>query len=102
VWRATGSTARGLLSSVVYGALVVGGLGFSAGFFGPMLLSPDGSQGPLLGLFITGPVGFVVGAIGGAIVWGVRRALRPFDRLRVVLSNVEGRQAQSRSAAGDP
>lgn len=30
---------------------------------------PDANQGPLLGLFITGPGGFVLGAIGGAIYW---------------------------------
>lgn len=47
------------------GALVVGGIGFSGGFFGPMILVPGANQGPLLGLLITGPVGFLVGAVGG-------------------------------------
>ncbi len=55
------------------GALVVGGIGFVGGFFGPMILAPDANQGPLLGLFITGPLGAIAGAIGGLVLWSVRR-----------------------------
>jgi hypothetical protein len=33
------------------------------GFLGPMILAPEANQGPLLGIFITGPLGLVVGAI---------------------------------------
>src|SRR4051794_17221421 len=36
-------------------AAVVGGLSFAAGFFGPIVLQPDNNQGPLLGIFYTGP-----------------------------------------------
>jgi hypothetical protein len=36
-------------------------VGFAAGFFGPIFLSPDSAQGPLLGIFITGPVGAILG-----------------------------------------
>lgn len=49
------------------GAVILGGLGFVAGFFGPMIFAPEANQGPLLGLFITGPAGVVVGAIAGAV-----------------------------------
>jgi len=52
--------------------LIVGGIGFCAGFFGPMVFAPDANQGPLLGIFITGPLGALLGAIGG-VVQGVRR-----------------------------
>jgi hypothetical protein len=38
------------------------------GFLGPMILAPEANQGPLLGIFITGPLGLVVGAIAGAII----------------------------------
>ena len=48
-------------------ALVVGGIGFAAGFFGPMLFRPEANQGPLLGIFITGPAGFFVGLAYGVI-----------------------------------
>ncbi len=47
------------------GAILVGGISFSAGFFGPMLLAPSANQEPLPGIFITGPIGVILGAIGG-------------------------------------
>src|SRR5689334_15077008 len=53
-------------------ALVLGATGFICGFFGPMLLSPDANQEPMLGLFITGPGGAIVGAVLGFIVRAVR------------------------------
>ncbi len=55
------------------GALVLGGAGFVGGFFGPMLFAPDANQGPLLGLFITGPGGAALGAILGWLYWRKRR-----------------------------
>jgi hypothetical protein len=54
------------------GALIVGGIGFTAGFFGPIIFSPQSNQGPLLGIFITGPLGFLAGAVIGAIVGFIR------------------------------
>ena len=62
----------GLLASMSSGAIVVGAIGFCAGFFGPILLTPQANQGPLLGIFITGPLGFVLGALGGLVSWLVR------------------------------
>ena len=50
-------------------ALLVGGIGFAAGFLGPIVFAPDANQGPLLGIFITGPIGFLVG-----LAWGIFRA----------------------------
>ena len=52
-------------------ALFIGGIAFSVGFFGPMVFTPDANQGPMLGIFITGPLGLLVGA-----VWGGMRAVR--------------------------
>jgi hypothetical protein len=48
-------------------ALVVGIVSFLAGFVGPILLRPDSNQGPLLGIFITGPAGFVLGGLAGFV-----------------------------------
>jgi hypothetical protein len=48
--------------------LVVGALGFVVGFFGSLIFSPGANLGPLLGIFITGPGGFVLGSVGG-FVW---------------------------------
>ncbi len=46
---------------------VVGGLGFVLGFLGPLVIAPKGNLGPLLGILLTGPAGFVVGALAAAI-----------------------------------
>lgn len=50
------------------GAAIVGIAGFCAGFFGPIALNPDANQGPLVGIFITGPGGALFGLILGAIL----------------------------------
>lgn len=47
---------------------VVGVLSFAAGYFGPMFLVPQARQGPLIGLFLTGPVGFLAGAGIGFVI----------------------------------
>jgi hypothetical protein len=52
---------------VLRSAALVGGVGFVLGFVGPMILDPTSGNGPLLGIFITGPVGIVVGAIVGFV-----------------------------------
>lgn len=69
VWKRTASTKAGLGSSILLGALVLGSIGFSAGFFGPIYLTPDANQGPLLGIFFTGPLGFLLGGVAGAVYW---------------------------------
>ena len=43
--------------------LIVGGIGFAAGFFGPMVFDPTGNQGPLVGILISGPGGAVLGLV---------------------------------------
>jgi hypothetical protein len=72
VWRRTERFPTGLATSVGVGAFILGGVGFCGGFFGPMILSPDANQGPLLGIFITGPLGFLLGGIGGGVWWYLR------------------------------
>lgn len=66
------STAASIGLHALIGAVVVGGISFSAGFFGPIFLQPDSPQGPMLGIFVTGPAGFILGLIGGAITGWVR------------------------------
>ena len=72
IWGHSTSTPRDLLSSVVLGGLVTGVVGFAAGFFGPIIFAPGANQGPLLGIFITGPLGVLLGAVGGGIYWMTR------------------------------
>lgn len=65
-WQALGSgSATGVMSTVVLWATVVGSIGFVSGFIGPIIFAPDANQGPLLGIFITGPLGFVFGGVAG-------------------------------------
>jgi hypothetical protein len=66
-WRYKSWPPKGLVICIILGSVIMGGLGFSAGWFGPMIFDP-GSQGPLLGI-VTGPLGFLAGAIGGAFYW---------------------------------
>lgn len=74
-WRRTDEARDGgVLAMTLGGALVVGGIGFVGGFFGPMIFAPEANQGPLLGLFITGPLGFALGAAGGFVYGLVRRS----------------------------
>jgi hypothetical protein len=49
---------------------IVGAIGLAIGFVGPLLISPKASLGPLLGILMTGPLGFVVGALGAQAVRG--------------------------------
>jgi hypothetical protein len=72
VWLRSASAGGGLVRSTMMGALVTGAVGFSAGFFGPMIFVPGANQGPLLGIFITGPLGLMFGGAGGAIHWFAR------------------------------
>ena len=67
VWSGTASQ-HPLVRGGVLGAGWCGVIGFVGGFFGPMLLAPDANQGPMLGLFITGPGGVVLGGLCGALI----------------------------------
>ena len=51
---------------VIRSALLVGGLAFAAGVFGPIFFSTS-NLGPLLGILITGPVGTLAGALWGIV-----------------------------------
>jgi hypothetical protein len=74
VWRKIGpgpETGQKASSSVLLGGCVLGAVGFVSGFAAPLLFH-SGDQGPLLGIFFTGPVGFVLGLAIGAIVTHAR------------------------------
>jgi hypothetical protein len=71
-WSHTGEMSAGLVTHILLGAIAMGAIGFVGGFFGPIIFAPEANQGPLLGIFITGPLGFVVGGVGGGIYWMVR------------------------------
>lgn len=73
LWRRLGAAGATGASTVLSGGFIVGGVAFCAGFFGPMIFAPDANQGPLLGLLITGPAGFLVGLLGGLVYWRLKR-----------------------------
>jgi hypothetical protein len=56
-----------MLNSMFRWAVILGVIGFLGGFIGPMIFTAGANQGPMLGIFITGPLGVVVGAIVGAV-----------------------------------
>lgn len=60
-------SSSSIRTSVGLWALAMGASGFAAGFFGPITLNPDANQGPLLGIFITGPGGALAGLVLGLI-----------------------------------
>lgn len=59
--------SRKKMSLAFRGGVIVGGISFLAGALGPIILTPQANQGPLVGIFITGPIGFVAGIIAGYI-----------------------------------
>jgi len=53
--------------------VIIGGAEYLLGFIGPIVVHPDANQGPLHGIFITGPGGSMLGLVVGldnAIVTG--------------------------------
>lgn len=42
---------------------ILGGAGFAAGFFGPLVFAPEANQGPLVGILISGPAGAALGLL---------------------------------------
>lgn len=72
VWVELSTSHHGAISSILMGAVILGGIGFTAGFFGPLIFMPNANQGPLLGIFITGPFGFIGGGILGFLYWAIR------------------------------
>jgi hypothetical protein len=68
--RGSSPALRRRLGSALLWGSVVGGVAFLAGFFGPLVLQPSSNQGPLFGIFVSGPLGFVAGCLGGALFSG--------------------------------
>ena len=64
--------SRAAIHSTWRGGWLVGGVGFAAGFIGPLVIWPGASLGPLLGILFAGPVGFVLGALGAFLLRRLR------------------------------
>jgi hypothetical protein len=68
------ATERKMIGRTLLTGLTVGVVALLAGFFGPLIFTPQSNQGSLLGIFITGPAGFVLGCIAAFIWCRVRAA----------------------------
>jgi hypothetical protein len=70
-WAALGGdqpASRARIGASWRAGWLVGAAGLAIGFVGPLVLTPKASLGPLLGILLTGPLGFVLGALGRAVV----------------------------------
>ncbi len=72
VWIRLKAQNKGPLSYIILGAALIGAVSFLGGFFGPMIFTPNANLGPLLGLFTTGPIGFLFGGVAGLVYWYLR------------------------------
>jgi len=72
IWKKTRTSSNGLSTYIIMGGIIVGSIGFITGFWGPIIFNPSANQGPLLGIFITGPLGFLIGLAGGGIYWRIK------------------------------
>lgn len=75
-YQMTDENPPSVLATMRRWALVLGLTGLVCGFVGPMVFAPESNQGPMLGIFITGPAGALGGAIFGAVV-GARDTRKP-------------------------
>lgn len=57
---------RARIMCALIGGVALGVIGFIGGFVGPLIFAPGANQGPLLGIIITGPLGFLAGFWLGA------------------------------------
>jgi len=62
--RGDRAESRAAIGATWKGGVWVGAASFALGFIGPFLIWPDSNLGPLLGILLTGPLGFVCGALG--------------------------------------
>ena len=73
--RGNRAASRARMKFVVRVAFVTGVIGFAVGFLSLPLWALDPNQGPLLGIFVTGPAGFVLGTALGWLY--ARLRIRP-------------------------
>lgn len=74
IWLRLKSADLGWVAFVFIGAVLLGGIGFAVGFYGPTIWSPENNLGPLLGIFLTGPLSAIVGGGVGFVYYRMRRA----------------------------
>jgi hypothetical protein len=71
-FRAHHPESRAAISASWKAGWLVGWVGGAAGFVGPLVIWPDANLGPLLGILLTGPAGFVLGVLGAVALRSTR------------------------------
>ncbi len=56
---------------ILFWGVAIGGICFIAGFIGPLYIGPESPQGPLFGIFMSGPGGALLGC-----TIGIMRSIR--------------------------
>ena len=69
VWKKTKHISNNLATHIIVGGLIVEPIGFTLGFFTSIVMTPVSNYGPLTGIFIAAPIGFVIGLLSGWIYW---------------------------------
>ncbi len=54
-------------SRIFFWGAVIGGICFIIGFVGPLYIGPESPQGPLFGIFMSGPAGALLGCAIGVV-----------------------------------
>lgn len=77
VWKRT-SAKKNIISHIFLGGVITGTIMFILGFAAPLIFSPHATLGPLWG-FIAGPLGLILGMIGGAVYY-IAKNKRPLQK----------------------
>ncbi len=62
-----GGRERSDFSRIILCGAVIGAICFIAGFIGPLYIGPESPQGPLFGIFMSGPAGALLGCAVGVV-----------------------------------
>jgi hypothetical protein len=57
---------------IIMGAFLTGFTALILGVLGAIIFYPESNIAPIIGFIYTGPIGFVLGSLGGAVYWTVK------------------------------
>lgn len=68
IWKNLEGEYNGLKVYSIVGGMILGAIGLFLGIAIPYLMK-IGDQGPLIGVILTGPIGFILGLVFGGLYW---------------------------------